>query len=244
MTGPLFALSLVMCLVGGFTKPASAEPLKDSVPSVSVIGEAMEEVAPDQATLHFGVVTERPAAADAAKENARVAATILDELKTLGVVDADVRTQGVTLTPVTTEERDPKGKTTAIRKQYVARNDLGVRVRDVQRAGEIAGRLMDKGVNSFQGVEYDYSQPEAKMDELRARAVKDAERRARVYAEAAGLRLSRVLEIRPADENAPFPHPYAMKAAAAPMADGVAPPMRPGLQRLGARVSVVWALSH
>jgi uncharacterized protein YggE len=34
-----------------------------------------------------------------------------------------------------------------------------------------------------------------------------------------------------------------MKAAAAPMADG-APPMRPGVQRISARVSMVWALSH
>ena len=243
MIRPIFALSLALGLGGGFAPPASAEPLKDSVPSVAVVGEAEEDVAPDQATLHFGVVTERPAAAEAAKENARIAATILDELKTLGVVDADVRTQGVTLTPVTNEERDPKGKTIAIKKQYVARNDLSVRVRDIQRAGEIAGRLMDKGVNSFQGVDYDYSQPDAKMDELRAKAVKDAERRARVYAEAAGLRLSRVLEIRPADEGAPFPRPYAMKAAAAPMADAV-PPMRPGTQRISARVSMVWALSH
>lgn len=247
MIRPVFALSLALGLGGVFggesVQPAFAEPLRDSVPSVSVVGEAEEEVAPDQATLSFGVVTERAAAAEAAKENARIAATILDELKTLGVVDADVRTQGVTLTPVTTEERDLKGKTTAIKKQYVARNDLSVRVREIQRAGEIAGRLMDKGVNSLQGVEYVYSQPEAKMDELRARAVKDAERRARVYAEAAGLRLSRVLEIRPADETSPFPHPYAMKVAAAPMADS-APPMRPGVQRISARVSVVWALSH
>ena len=243
MIRPVFALSLALSLGSGFVRTAFAEPLKDSVPSVSVVGEAEEDVAPDQATLHFGVVTERSTAAEAAKENARVATTILEEVKALGVVDADVRTQGVTLTPVTTEERDAKGKTTAIKKQYVARNDLSVRVRDIQRAGEIAGRLMDKGVNSFQGVDYDYAQPDAKMDELRAKAVKDAERRARVYAEAAGLRLSRVLEIRPADEGAPFPRPYAMKAAGAPMADA-APPMRPGVQRISARVSIVWALSH
>lgn len=243
MIRPIFALSLALGLGAGFAQPAAAEPLKDSVPSVSVVGEATEEVAPDQATLHFGVVTERPTAAEAASENARAAATILDELKALGVVDADVRTQGVSLSPVTREERDPKGRAVAAKQQYVARNDLGVRVRDIARAGDIAGRLMDKGVNSFQGVDYDYSEPEAKMDELRAKAVKDAERRARVYAEAAGLRLSRVLEIRPADEGAPFPRPYAMKAAAAPMADG-APPMRPGVQRISARVSIVWALSH
>ncbi len=117
---------------------------------------------------------------------------------------------------------------------------------------EVAARITDglrkAGLPEAQGrldeiVQSRLQTEKAKQDELRAKAVKDAERRARVYAEAAGLRLSRVLEIRPADEGAPFPRPYAMKAAAAPMADG-APPMRPGVQRISARVSMVWALSH
>lgn len=235
----LFAIFPIFCAAAG----ARGEPLRESVPSVSVVGEASEDIAPDRATLNFGIVTERPLAAEAAAENARVATTVLDELKTLGVADADIRTEGVTLTPVTDQERDPKGRVVSVRKYFVARNDLSVRVRDLAKAGEMAGRLIDRGVNSFQGVHYDYSKPEAKMDELRAKAVKDALRRAEAYAGALGLQLARVLEIRPADEAFPQPRPYAMKAASA-APDGAPAPMRPGVQRISARVAVVWALSH
>jgi uncharacterized protein YggE len=237
--------AILLAVISPLCFPAivCGEPLRDSVPSVSVIGEAFEDVAPDRATLRFGIVTEGPLAADAASENARIATIVLDELKTLGVANADVQTEGVTLTPVTDQERDPKGRTVGVRKYFIARNDLSVRVRDLAKVGEMAGRLIDRGVNSFQGVHYDYSKPEEKMDALRAAAVKDALRRAETYAAAAGLRLARVLEIRPADEEFPQPRPYAIKAASA-APEGTPAPLRPGVQRISARVAVVWALSH
>lgn len=50
---------------------AEAQTLKDTAPHISVTGEAAEEDVPHQATLLIGVATERPTAADAAKENAR-----------------------------------------------------------------------------------------------------------------------------------------------------------------------------
>lgn len=222
--------------------PGRADPLKDTVPSVSVVGEAHEDVAPDRAILRFGVVTEKPTAAEAATDNARAAAAVLAELKAAGVAEVDSQTQGVTLTPYTVEERDAKGKVKGVQTLYRARNDLAVRA-PIDKAGEIAGRLIDKGVNNFEGVEFEISKPEEKLDALRTAAVKDAQRRAQAYADGVGLRLSRVLDIRPADEEAPPPRPYAARMAAAPEA---APPvpLRPGTQRLSARVGVSWALSR
>lgn len=221
--------------------PAGADPLKDTVPSVSVVGEAFEDVAPDRAILRFGVVTEKPAAADAAAENARVAATVLAELKSAGIADADAQTQGVTLTPYTVEERDPKGKLKGVQTMYRARNDLAVRA-PIDKAGEIAGRLIDKGANNFDGIDFEFAHPEEKLAALRTAAVKDAQRRAQAYADGVGLRLARVLDIRPADDE-PQPRPYAarmdaVREAAAPV------PLRPGTQRLSARVAVSWALSR
>lgn len=236
--------SLFVSLLGltAVASSAGADPLKDSMPIIAVIGEAYEDIAPDRAILRFGVVTERPSAAEAGAENARAVDAILAELKALGVADADVETQGVTLTPFTVEDRDAKGKPKAAQKLYRARNDLLARIKPIQKAGEIAGRLIDKGVNSFEGIEFEFTQPKEKLDALRAAAVKDAERRAKIYAEAAGLRPSRVIEIRPADEMAPPPRAYAMKSLAAP--ESTETPIRPGLQRLSARVSVIWALSR
>lgn len=239
MIRAILAISLMFC---GY---AQAESLKDSVPNVAVVGEASEDVAPDRATLRFGVVTERPTAAAAAADNAAAIKAILDDLKTMGVADEDMQTQQLSLAPVTTEDRDAKGKvktTTA----YRASNMLAIRVKPVDKASDIVGRVLDKGANSLEGVDYDNSALDAKRDELRAKAVKDAERRARIYAEAAGLRLARVIEIRPSEGYSPvarsFDAPIAMAAAPAP--GGTSVPLRPGVQHVSERVSVIWALAR
>lgn len=230
----ILAATMIFC---GF---ARAESLKDTTPSVSVIGEASEEVTPDRAVLRFGVITERPTAAAASSDNAKTIEAILSELKTMGVAEADVQTQGVSLSPVSTEERDAKGKPRTVQ-SYRASDSLAVFVKPAEKAGDVIGAVVDKGANSVDGVDYDNSDLIGKRDALRAAAVKDAERRARVYAEAAGLRLARVLEIRPLDEIAPRPLAEARVAAARSAASV---PLRPGLQRVTERVSITWALSR
>lgn len=232
----IFAISLFLC---GY---AQAEALKDSVPNVAVVGEASEDVAPDRATLRFGVVTERPTAAAAAADNAAAIKTILDELKTMGVADADMQTEQVSLAPMQTEERDAKGKTKTTT-TYRASNRLAVQIKPVEKASDIVGRVLEKGANTLDGVEYDNGGLEEKRDELRAKAVKDAERRARIYAEAAGLRLARVIEIRPLYYRMPVARTYDAEVAAAPNAK-MSVPLRPGMQNVTERVSIIWALSR
>jgi uncharacterized protein YggE len=232
----IFAISLLFC---GY---AEAEALKDSVPNVAVVGEASEDVAPDRATLRFGVVTERPTAAAAAADNAAAIKTILDELKNMGVADADMQTEQVSLAPMQTEERDAKGKTKTTT-TYRASNRLAVQIKPVEKASDIVGRVLEKGANTLDGVEYDNGGLEEKRDELRAKAVKDAERRARIYAEAAGLRLARVIEIRPIDYRMPVARAYDAEVAAAPNAK-MSVPLRPGMQNVTERVSIIWALSR
>jgi len=234
-------IRLVLAFSMLFLVCARAESLKDSVSNVAVVGEAIEEVAPDRAILRFGVVTERPTATAAASENAAVIAGILDDLKKMGIADADMETQGVSLQPISTEERDVKGKVRTIQ-SYRASNTLAVYVKPVEKAGDIIGRVIDKGANSLDGVDYDHSNLDAKRDELRARAVKDAERRARIYAEAAGLRLARVIEIRPLDVEPVLTKNFEASMAAAPMSTSV--PLRPGQKRISERVAIIWALAR
>lgn len=235
MIRALLALSLMIC------GAAQAEPLKDSVPNVAVVGEASEDVAPDRATLRFGVVTDRPTASAAGADNAAAMQAIIAELKSLGVADADMQTQQVSLSPVYGEERDAKGKPKTVQ-TYRASNILAVHVTPVEKASDVVGRVLDKGANSLEGVDYDHTNLSEKRDELRARAVKDAERRARIYAEAAGMRLARVIEIRPIDYGGPVARGFEAPVAAASAATSV--PLRPGMEHVSERVSVVWALSR
>jgi uncharacterized protein len=215
--------------------------LKDSVPSITTNGVASTDAAPDIATISLAVDTERPNAANAARDNARAAQAIVGEIKAQGIEAKDIKTLSVTLAPVYDQVTDANGRTKRTLRGYNAHNSLSVRVREIDKAGTLAGQLMDKGANSFEGIEFDYTQKEAKYDALRGDAVRDALRKANSYVNGLGLKLGRVLEI----ATQP-PEPVAagfagMLPKAAPRA-AAAVPVEPGVETLRTEVQVTWEL--
>ncbi|HWX14779.1 MAG TPA: SIMPL domain-containing protein [Methylocella sp.] len=214
---------------------------KDSVPIITTNGEASAEVVPDIATISLGVDTERPKAADAARENTRAAQAIVNEIKAQGVDAKDIKTISVTLAPVYDEERDANGFVTKrTLRGYIANDSLTVRVKDIGKAGTLASQMMDKGANRFNGITYEYSQKEEKIDSLRGDAVRDALRKANSYVKALGIRLGRVLEIA-SQPHASVPVAARMMAAAAPAREAaVSIPVEPGIETLRTEVQVTW----
>jgi hypothetical protein len=214
-------------------------------PHVAVPSAATAEVTPDVAVLRLGVSTERRTAAEAATANARSAQGLIDEVAALGVEPRDARTVSVTLTPVYGEDRDPNGRGgKRAPTGFLARNTLQIRVRDVARAGAVARALVDKGANVLEGVAFEISDAEARLDELRAEAIGEAGRRARLYAGVLGLTLGRVLEISPeaASEPEGAMTGIAFRGSAPAEAAGVAIPLSPGVRTLRAQARVVWEL--
>jgi uncharacterized protein YggE len=247
----LFPLAFIAVFTLGTGAPAAHAQqqlypsLKDSVPSITTTGVASTEVVPDIATITLGVDTERPNAADAARENARATQAVTGEIKAQGIEARDIKTLSITLAPVYDEIRDPNGRVTKrTLRGYAAHNSLSVRIRDITKAATLAGQLMDKGANSFEGIEFDYSQKEAKYDGLRGDAVRDALRKANSYVNGLGIKLGRVLEIA---TQSPEPVQVAMSPrmlGAAPREESAAIPVEPGVQTLRTEVQVTWELAQ
>lgn len=227
-------LAAILC------SPACAEDRP--LPQMTVQAGATIEAAPDIATLRLGIVGERKNAAEAAEENARQAQAVVAELRAAGIESRDIQTSAVTLSPTYDEDRDPNGRPRPrVLRGYTARNTLTVRVHDLTRAGALARRLIDRGANLFEGIAFEVSQREQRLEEARLAALRDAQTRARGYAEALGIRLGRILQIDPDGERDGRPMPMAMRAA--PMeAAQTAIPVEPGLQAITARVSVTFEL--
>lgn len=209
------------------------------LPSITVEGRAGREVPPDLAMITIGVATERPTALDAATMNGKAAKSVLGEIRASGIAGADIATTEATLTPVYDNPRS--GDTPRIR-GYRAANTISVKIRKLDGAGDLAGRLIDKGANTLEGVDFVVTDPEPVLDQLRMDATRDARRRAALYAEAAGVRLGRILSIRP--DSAPPPEPRTFKMAAPAMAAAPSVPLQAGMQVLEARVSITWALEQ
>ena len=169
--------------------------LKNSMPSITTNGVASTDAVPDIATISLGVDTERPTAAAAARDNARAAQAIIGEIKAQGIETKDTNTLSITLGPDYDEVTDANGRTKRTLRGYIAHNSLSVRIRDIEKAGVLAGELMDKGANSFDGIAFDYSQKEEKYDALLGDAVRDALLKANSYVNGLGIKLGRVLEI-------------------------------------------------
>jgi uncharacterized protein len=247
---PLAWLVFIAALPAGIGTPlniAHAQqflPLKDSVPTITTNGVARTEVVPDLATISLGVDTERPKAADAARDNALAAQAIVGEIKAKGIEARDIKTLSVTLAPVYDGIQDANGyATNRTLRGYIASTSLSVRIKEVAKAGVLAGQLMDKGANRFEGIEFDYTQKEAKYDALRGDAVRDALRKANSYVNGLGLKLGRVLEIA---TQAPYPAPAGMspKMLGAAKSEAAAVPVEPGSEVLRTEVRVTWELAQ
>ena len=235
------ALALAVLSLSCALADAQERDQKFTLPHITVTGTSFVEVRPDIATLSLGVVNERPTAAEAELENARAAASAIAGLKEFGVDPKDIKTSSLVLAPVMVEERDPK--TNGVLKRtltgYRAENGLTVTIRDVDKAGAIASRVVASGANFYRGLYFSVSDKEAREDGLRAAAVKEAMRKAALYSHGAATKLGRLLAIEPNPEFGAANLPM-QKSSDGPRT--VVVPVEPGNVRIESTVSATWEL--
>ena len=227
---PVLATALMLGL------PALAE----TVPAtISVTGEGKVEIAPDMATLNLGVTTEADSAAAALKANSDGIAGALSRLKAAGIEDRDIQTSGLTLNPrydYSSDGTDPKIT------GYIAANMVTVRVRDLGVLGQTLDAVVTDGANTLGGLGFGLQNPDDTMDEARRRAVADAARKAALYAEAAGVKLGRIVSV---SDQGNYGGPQPMMMAEARFAkDAGSVPVASGELTIAATVSVVYEIGE
>jgi hypothetical protein len=223
--------------------PASSQEKTAPTPTVSVVGVAEEEARPDIAVVTLNVVDDRPTANDAASENARIAAAVIDGLKGSGVDAKDISTVGLGLSPTFAEQRDPK--TNAIVKSvpsgFHAMNSLRVKVRDIDRAGALIAASVQNGA-LYQGLGFELSDREAREDALRIQAAANAMHRAELYAKGVGMKLGAPRSLSANGGESPRFSPMASSAKATGPGWGVAP-VEPGMVTIHESVNATWDLA-
>jgi uncharacterized protein len=216
--------------------------LTDSVPTITVIGHARTEVVPDFVTLSLAIVSEKPTATGAAAANAQSAQAVVQELTDQGIDPKDIQTSEVSLTPVYETLSDAISRTSARKlRGYRARNGVTIRMSDISKAGALAGRLIDRGANEFQGISFGATHEPEIRDKLNDEAMRDAVRKAKAFLPAAGVGLGQVLQIAPDDQGGLQPQVFTK--AMAPSVD-YSPTIEPGTLVYESRVRVTWALTQ
>jgi uncharacterized protein YggE len=236
MRNPGFILLLSLALTA-CAKEGDPRGVERGEVLLQIVASGRTDTRPDVARFTAGVETIAASADAASAGNNEKMNRVVAGLERLGIKGDDLQTRQISMQRI--DYGPNKG-------QFQASNMVEVRVRQIGRAGDAIAAATEAGANVLSGPNMTVSDPEAASRSAYAQAYKAARARAEAYAEAAGLKVSRVLAIRDGGESGAMPY-YSMDAnmsaqTAAPRPVS-APPMRPGMNSSDVRVQADFALS-
>lgn len=210
---------LLICAL--LTLAPAAAWSEDLARVLTVTGTGEVARAPDMAVIRVGVVAQDKSASTALSRTSEAMVRMQQRLAEQGIEARDIQTTQLSLTPV---YENTSGTRTRKIIAFEAMNAVLVRVRDLPSTGAVLGTLVEDGANRIDGISFTLQDSQESMDEARRRAVADARRKAEVLADAAGVELGALRDLREAGGGAPRPmmmERMAMDAAASvPTAEG------------------------
>lgn len=223
-------------LLAGCLSVSGAFAGDEALRRIAVTGLGQVDAPPDMAMITLGVTEEASGAAEAMAATSDALGRILQRLERLGLAARDVQTQRITLNPVWSNARYDSGKPPVIT-GFMASSMVAIRVRELDRLGEVLDSVIADGANEFSGLRFSVAEPGPLMEEARRRAVADAMARAALLAEAAGVTLGAVRSI---DDHGGGSSPMMMEMAAERSA---AMPIASGEVSLSASVAMVFDIA-
>jgi uncharacterized protein YggE len=230
-----FAAAATLCAL-----PAAAqEPVAGGrPPRISVTGEGEVAVAPDMAILNLTVLREAATARAALTANNESMKQVLAALREAGVAERDLQTSGLSIQPRYAQPGKERSEPKIA--GYGVSNALTVRVRNLDEAGAILDKAVGLGVNQGGGIAFVKDDLGPTLTEARKRAVTDALARARTLAEAANVKLGRILSI---EEQSAMPRPMPYGGPLRMAAADAAVPLAAGENSYRTQVTVVFEIA-
>jgi len=226
------------------TAPDPSSPLQvhamASYPALNLTASGEVKVAPDMATITFGVVTEAATAQEAMARNATEMTQVAAALRRAGIAERDIQTSGLNLSAQYDYVQNEPPKL----RGYQASNRVTVNINDLTRVGTTADAVVAAGVNQIDGIGFALKDPAKAENDARRLAVQALQAKARLYADALGVPLG---GIRSLSEGGGFtPQPpmpmYALRAQA--MDSGASTPVSGGELTVRIDVTGVYDLAR
>jgi len=234
---PLLAAALAFGLL---VQNASAQtvPPQPRISTLTLAGDGTAEAKPELAIVQVGVAVTGKIAKDALAENSRLLTAALNAAKEAGVEPRDLQTSGLSLRPdIVRADKWPNREVVG----YQVNNLVTMRVRDISKLGGLLDKLVVLGINDIRSISFSVESPAPLIEQARTAAIKDVMQKAQKFAEAANVKIVRVLELSENGIDAPSPGPLAMaRAASAPRPDV---PVEAGEISYRARVSATFEIA-
>ena len=221
--------------------------LADAEPNVlSVSGQAVVYVQPDNVRVHVGVLTISPQLAEARQENARVSQAVLGAIEALKYSDTYIKSVGFEITTVVEDKNSHDLEPPRI-VGYQVRNRIAVRVTNAapaelsRRAAAILDAAVAHGANELGDIEVFVLDQEPHKQDALLKAVSNAREKAGAIAKALDVNIKGYQGVDAQDVDY-FGYRGAsnmlMQSAGPIGGSGDATPIEAGLVQITARVSL------
>ena len=159
-----------------------------------VNGEGKVTAAPDIAMLTLGVEVQKKTLTEAQQQAATSMNAVMAVLKSNNVADADIQTQGYSITPVW-QYNSTDGSQTLI--GYKVDNNVVAKIRNLNNTGKIIDAAAAAAGNDIRvnGISFSIDNPAPLSKQARDLALKDAMAKAQQIAATTGVKLGNVIYI-------------------------------------------------
>ena len=246
-SGPclLIGLGVTLVCLGAGRPDGTGDPehTGQQTPNLTVRGSAELHKPADQLRLRIGVVTEASQAQQALGQNSQRMDAVVRAVKKAGIAEGEYETGRFSLQPV--YARRPRQAAPDWRPQiiaYQATNTLAIKTKKLELAGELIQAANEAGANSIDSIGFDLADPRAHRAEAISRATAHALADARILADAANIKLVRIISI-VLDGARPLPITTAARRGMAMAEAAVSPPIVAGEVTVHASVTVVYEIA-
>lgn len=220
----------------------SAHEHERKEPVIVVAGEGDASVVPDLAIVSLGVAETRKTAREALDVANGAMSAVIDALKKDGIAPRDLQTSGLSVQAQYSYPQNEDGTPRPpLLTGYMVTNTLTVRIRDMAKVGAVIDQAVTLGVNQGGDIRFTNQDPARTVATARTEAVKDAIDKARTLADAAGVKLGRILEISETS-NQDSPRPMMSARMAKEASDAV--PVEAGENSYAVSVNVTFAIDQ
>ena len=210
---PLAAIIMATILAYGALVVAQSQELQatgtmqtSDQHTLTVIGVGTVRIRPDTALIYLGVETKALEAYEAAQKNAALMSAVIDELTRLGIEEKDLRTAYLSIRP--DFKCDSSG---CVQVGYIATNTIEVSLKGEKMilASSVIDKAVKAGANLVSGVTFTLSDElqESISQQALAKAIADAQSKARQVTEPFGLKILGVDSISLSWQSIPIPYP-------------------------------------
>lgn len=220
------------------TSAPVAEPARRTI---EVEGTGTVDIAPDTASISFGVRTQNESLEAAQDENSTRAQAIMDTFAAAGIAEEDVATSGYSVYVINEYDRD--GNLVGVQ-GYEVWNQVTVIIRDLSIVGQVLDDAVGAGANEVGSISFYVEDTDAAASQARRAAIENARAKADEIAEAAGVIVIGVYSVE--ETSAPSADAREFEAAA-PMGAGdmaSAVPVSPGQTQVRVEVRVVYEIDQ